>query len=273
MHRQVLDRDNSSSSHEPLVMLVTEEIAQAIKHGQMFLHYLPTVSLTDSHCSGAEALVRWRRRRAVLPAGAFIPLIENTPVSGMMTYWVIDSVAEELGVWLDENPAAHISINVPPEILGRGGLAYAAMRSGLHSRMSQVMLEITERGVPDRLGFEALRSLAERGVRLALDDTSLSGTNLALLSRCEFAVVKLDRQLTWQLEPDHEKPTWFNGLEALLKNSAVQVIAEGVETEYQAEQLKNIGVQMAQGYFFSPPLSARQLMQFYVDKAGPQLAS
>src|SRR5688572_20861225 len=123
MHRHVLDRNNSSSSPGRSLMLVTEEIAQAIKHGQMFLHYLPTVSLTDSHCEGAEALVRWRRRRAVLPAGAFIPLIENTPVSGMMTYWVIDSVAEELGVWLDEHPAAHISINVPPEILGRGGLA------------------------------------------------------------------------------------------------------------------------------------------------------
>jgi EAL domain-containing protein (putative c-di-GMP-specific phosphodiesterase class I) len=246
-------------------MTVTEEVAHAIKHGQMFLNYLPTVSLTDLSCAGAEALVRWRRRRAVLPAGAFIPLIENTPVSGMMTYWVIDSVADELGVWLDEHPTAHISINVPPEILGRGGLAYAALKSGLHSRMSQVMLEITERGVPDRLGLDALRNLAELGVRLALDDTSLSGTNLALLARCEFSVVKLDRELTWQLEPNLPKPSWFNGLESLLKNSSVQVIAEGVENEYQAEEFKRIGVQMAQGYFFSPPISARELMQFYDD--------
>jgi sensor c-di-GMP phosphodiesterase-like protein len=262
----VLDNPRHRMSNPP--MSVSEEIVHAIKHGQMFLHYLPTVSLADEHCAclGAEALVRWRRRRAVLPAGAFIPLIENTPVSGMMTYWVIDSIAEELGEWLDGHPAAHISINVPPEILGRGGLAYAAMRSGLQSRISQVVLEITERGVPDRLGFDALRGMAEMGVRLALDDASLSGTNLALLARCEFSVLKLDRELTWQLDPQKPKPTWLDGLAALLKNSALQVIAEGVETEYQAEQLKGIGVQMAQGYLFSPPLSARQLMQFYGEK-------
>jgi sensor c-di-GMP phosphodiesterase-like protein len=248
-------------------MSVADEVLHAMNQGKLFLNYLPTVSLADEHCVGAEALVRWRRRRAVLPAGAFIPLIENTPVSGVMTYWVIDSVAVEMGTWLDDHPDAHISINVPPEILGRGGLAYASVRSGLHKRISQVVLELTERGVPDRLGFEAIRSLAERGVRLALDDTMLSGTNLALLARCEFSVLKLDRELTWQLDPKKPKPTWLDGLEALLKCSALQVIAEGVESEYQAEQLKSIGVQMAQGYLFSPPLSARQLMQFYAMKA------
>jgi sensor c-di-GMP phosphodiesterase-like protein len=247
-------------------MSVTDEIAHAMKHGKLFLHYLPTVSLADEHCVGAEALVRWRRRKAVLPAGAFIPLIENTPVAGMMTYWVIDSVAAEMGTWLDEHPDAHISINVPPEILGRGGLAYASLRSGLETRKNQIVLELTERTVPDRLGFEAIQEMAKSGVRLALDDTMLNGTNLALLARCEFAILKLDRELTWQLEPQKPKPVWFDGLAALLKNSSLQVIAEGVESEYQAEQLKQIGVQMAQGFLFSTPLSARQMMQFYAAK-------
>jgi EAL domain-containing protein (putative c-di-GMP-specific phosphodiesterase class I) len=247
-------------------MSTTDDIASAMKHGKLFLHYLPTVSLADEHCVGAEALVRWRRSRAVLPAGAFIPLIENTPVSGMLTYWVIDTVAAELGTWLDEHPDVHLSINVPPEILGRGGLAYASMRSGLQAREHQIVLEITERGVPDRLGLDAIQALAQQGVRLALDDVTLTGTNLALLARCEFTMVKLDRELIWQLDPQKPKPTWFAGLAALLKSSPLQVVAEGVESEYQAEQLRTIGVQMAQGYYFSTPLSARQLMQYYAEK-------
>lgn len=244
-------------------MSLTEEITRAMSHGELFLNYLPTVSLSDAHCVGAEALVRWRRRKVVLPAGAFIPLIENTPVSGMITYWVIETIAAELGSWLDEHPEAHISINVPPEILGRGGLAYASARSGLQARVDQIVLEITERGIPDRLGFEAIQELAKRGVRLALDDLTLSGTNLALLARCDFSVVKLNRELTWQLEPAKPKPEWVDGLTSVLKNSALQVVAEGVESEYQVEQLKTIGVQMAQGYFYSMPLTARELMEFY----------
>lgn len=244
-------------------MSLTEEITRAMSHGELFLNYLPTVSLSDAHCVGAEALVRWRRRKVVLPAGAFIPLIENTPVSGMITYWVIETIAAELGSWLDEHPEAHISINVPPEILGRGGLAYASARSGLQARVDQIVLEITERGIPDRLGFEAIQELAKRGVRLALDDLTLSGTNFALLARCDFSVVKLNRELTWQLEPAKPKPEWVDGLTAVLKNSALQVVAEGVESEYQVEQLKTIGVQMAQGYFYSMPLTARELMEFY----------
>ncbi len=246
-------------------MPLSEEIARAMKHGELFLNYLPTVSLADARCLGAEALVRWRRRKVVLPAGAFIPLIENTPVSGMITYWVIDTVAAELGAWLDDHPDAHLSINVPPEILGRGGLAYATLHSGLQGRVDQIVLEITERGIPDRLGQEALQALAKHGVRLALDDVTLSSTNLALLMRSDFSIVKLNRELTWQIKPQEPQPTWFEGLAALLKNTALEVIAEGVESEYQADQLRGIGVQMAQGYFYSMPIGARELMDFYAE--------
>jgi sensor c-di-GMP phosphodiesterase-like protein len=102
-------------------MSISEDIRAALDRGELFLEYLPTVVLADSHCVGAEALVRWRRGDVVLPAGAFIPLIENTPVSGTLTYWVLDTVAAQLGAWLTANADVHVSINVPPEILGRGG--------------------------------------------------------------------------------------------------------------------------------------------------------
>lgn len=243
--------------------LISENLREALERGELFLEYLPTVMLADSHCVGGEALVRWRRNGEVLQAEAFIPLIENTPVSGTLTYWVIDTVAKELGTWLRTNAGAHISINVPPEILGRGGLAYVASRAGLCGHLRQIVLEVTERGVPDRLGLQALNLMTERGVRIALDDVMMSGANLALLTRCNFSMIKLDRELIAQLTPDKPEPEWVSGLREVLKQSSVQVVAEGVTSAHQARVLNAIGVQMAQGYFYSAEITAPALMALY----------
>lgn len=101
-------------------------IKTALENGELFLEYLPTVSIEHNRCIGAEALIRWRRQSEVVLPESFIPIVENTPLSGVMTYWVIDTVAHELGDWLRANDSIQLSINVPPEVLGRGGLEYAA---------------------------------------------------------------------------------------------------------------------------------------------------
>lgn len=244
-------------------MIKPSDVRAALDRGELFIEYLPTVTLSDRRCVGAEALVRWRRAGSVLQPADFVPVVEDTPMSGTLTYWVIDTVATELSDWLALHPEVQIGINVPPEILGRGGIEYAARRSGLRARADQIVLEITERGVPDRLGLDALNAMAERGVHIALDDVVLSGVNLALLTRCSFNIVKIDRHLTAQLVPDGARPEWLAGLTSLLESSGVQVIAEGIESQHQSETLLEAGVQMGQGFLFSTPLVARDLKAFY----------
>jgi sensor c-di-GMP phosphodiesterase-like protein len=239
-------------------------IRAALEAREFFLVYQPIVSLGDGVCFGAEALIRWGREHGVtLVAGEFIPMTDRTPLSGAITYWVIDTVAEELGVWLLNNPTACISINVPPEILGRGGLEYAAIKSGLRARAAQLIVEVTERGVPDQLGIDALNSIPATGARVALDDTTLSGANLALLTRCNFDFVKIDRLLVDEIAPDKPSPRWLGGLSALLKATSLQVIAEGVQTAFQAEILKAAGVQYGQGHHFSLPRSASDFKRYF----------
>jgi EAL domain-containing protein (putative c-di-GMP-specific phosphodiesterase class I) len=119
--------------------------------------------------------------------------------------------------------------------------------------------------VPDRLGLDALNLMAARGVRLALDDVMMTGTNLALLTRCKFSMIKLDREIIAQLLPGRPAPSWLDGLESLLKSSPVEVVAEGVQSEYQAQTLNSIGVQMAQGHFYSTTLTAPALIEFHRD--------
>jgi sensor c-di-GMP phosphodiesterase-like protein len=246
-------------------MVTIEDMCTAMDSNELFVEYQPIVLLNDASCIGAEALVRWRRADTIVQPSEFLRAISNTPLSGRLTYWVIDTVAADLGDWLGEHPQVQISINIPPEILGRGGLQYAAQRSGLYARANQIVLEITEHGVPDQLGLEALNMMAERGLRVALDDVALNGVNLALLARCNFSAIKLDCELTSQLVPSAPSPQWLAAIGSLLRNTSLQVIAEGVETQYQADVLHGAGVQMAQGYLFSASLAAPALIAYHAN--------
>lgn len=245
-------------------MITTDSLLEGMSRNEFFLKYLPTVSLADGRCTGAEALVRWRRPAGVLQPMDFIPSAENTPVVGLLTYWVFDTVAAELGAWLRAHPGAHISINVPPEILGRGGLLYAAQKSGLSEFTSQIILEITERGVPDAMGVEAMNLANTLGVRVALDDVTLTGgANLAIWARTSFHVIKLDRSLVAQIAADMPRPDWLGGIAALVQSSKLLAIAEGVETQLQRTTLREAKIQEAQGFLFSPPLSAERFIGYH----------
>jgi sensor c-di-GMP phosphodiesterase-like protein len=251
-------------------MIDLDEIQSGLAQNEFFLEYLPTISLTDGRCIGAEALIRWRRASGIVPPGEFIPLIENTPLSGLITYWVMDTVAAELGEWLRTNREAHISINVPPEIMGRGGMAYSALKSGLMEQASQLILEITERGTPDRLGVESIDYCPGMGVRVALDDVTLAGgPNLAVLARCDFYAIKLDRSLVGQIGPQCSTPEWLKSITALLDSSRLVVIAEGVETHQQFTRLRAAKIQAAQGFYFSRPIPAAAFMAFHRDYGVP----
>ena len=249
-------------------MITVEEVSAGLARGEFFLEYLPTVSLADRRCVGAEALTRWRQPSGVVPPDEFIPLIEGTSTSGLLTYWVMEIVARELGDWLADHKEFHIGINVPPELLGRGGLEYAATIAGLGKLRRQIVLEVTERGVPDRMGVEALEAASKTGVRVALDDVTLSGANLAVLLRSHLEIIKLDRSLIAQIGPECPRPAWLAGLSALLQATGVQVIGEGVETEAQAEALRASGVSMVQGYYFSRPVPSEGLKAYYSQASG-----
>ena len=208
-------------------------------------------------------MIRWRRGSEVVAPLDFIPLVENTPLSGLITYWVIDTVAQELGNWLRANEGVHISINVPPEIIGRGGLEYAATKSGLMDVAHKFVMEITERGVPDKLGVDALNSAPRYGLRIALDDTGVSDGTLIILSRVRVDIIKIDKSLVSQIHGKEGSPRWMQMLPALMQATDLEVIAEGVEFASQVEMIKKAGIKMAQGWYFSPPLSARAFEAFY----------
>jgi sensor c-di-GMP phosphodiesterase-like protein len=245
-------------------MLDLKTIQDGFENGEFALEYLPIVSLElGQRCVGVEALVRWERPSGVVFPDDFIALTENTPLSGLLTYWVIDQVAIELGGWLRNHDGVTLHINVPPEILGRGGLEYAAQKSGLSDVRHKIVLEITERGLPDQMGLLALDHAARQGVRIAIDDVKIDPAHVLILSRCNVQIIKLDKSVLLDHGEDGAMPRWAQALTVLLNTTDLEVIAEGVETAEQLALLKAAGVRQAQGYYFSPPLRANAFLQYF----------
>lgn len=250
--------------NEPTFSIDQNTIRQALTRQEFFLEYLPTVCLSDGGLVGAEALIRWRRPEGVLDPAAFLPVAERTPLSGLITYWVIETIASELGLWLWGLPEIHLSLNVPSEILGRGGMEYAANKTGLKRLAPQIVMEVTERGLPDVIGVESLANMWGQQVQVAIDNVTLvDAGHLAIMLRCKFTWLKIDRSLIEQIQPDTPPPPWLEGINALMAVTPLKIVAVGVETEYQATVLRTAGIPYAQGLYFSRPLTAAKLQAFF----------
>jgi EAL domain-containing protein (putative c-di-GMP-specific phosphodiesterase class I) len=241
-----------------------DRVEEGLKNGEFFLEYLPTVELDSGRCIGAEALSRWRRPWGVAKPADFLPQIENTALAGLLTYWVLEQIAQDFLSWLKVHDA-FISFNAPPEIIGRGGMYFVAEKSGLMDVKDKIIVEITERGVPDGIAVESLSRAVERGFRLALDDVGIGGASLLVLARCNVEMVKLDRHLVARMCGDQPLPGNLDALAALLKTGTLKVVAEGVESAEQAEAIGKAGVRLAQGYHFSRPLSAEAFKTYFAE--------
>ena len=252
-------------------MVTPADIQAGLDRGEFFLEYQPVVALSDRRCVGCEALLRWRRLGRVVGPRDFIPLAEESALGGLLTYHAIETAARELGPWLLAHPHLFMGINVPPALLGRGGIEYAAYKTGYHQTLrNQLVLEVTERGIPDSMGMNEMEEAARSGVRFALDDVMLDSANLAVLSRCKFHIIKIDRQLVAGIRPGEPRPEWLAGLAALLSATDLQVIAEGVENAHQEAVLRDAGIPLAQGFLYSHPLAARALQAFHAWHEQPQ---
>lgn len=244
-------------------MFSHSEILSAFHNQDFFLEYMPTIRLADNRCVGAEALVRWRRGDRIVQPMEFIPFIENTSLIGPLTYRVVELVGKELGGWLRMHDDAHIAINVSPQLIGRGGIRYAAVTAGMTDLLEKLVFEITERGIPDSLSLAAIRECKELGARIALDDVNANEDNLIALMHIRSDFVKFDKSFVDQLSETSWSDEKMAGIAALIHIGNFGVIIEGVETAEQIEILKNAGVQFAQGWYFSHPLSASDFIEYF----------
>ncbi|MFF8828704.1 putative bifunctional diguanylate cyclase/phosphodiesterase [Streptomyces sp. NPDC015131] len=243
---------------------LTTALPAALDRGEFFIEYQPLVHLGDGSVHGAEALVRWcHPQHGVLGPDRFIPLAEHTGLIVPLGRWVLQEAVRQARFWnrnhADGGPL-RINVNLSPTQLHHPNLVADTVdvleRSGLDP--GALCLEVTESALigADEDLLKPLRQLAEMGVDIALDDFGTGYSNLANLRRLPVSVLKLDRSFTQSMQQHPVDPVDLKiveGIVSLAHSLELAVTVEGVETGAQAEQLRELGCDTAQGWYYARP--------------------
>ncbi|MFW3172473.1 putative bifunctional diguanylate cyclase/phosphodiesterase [Geodermatophilus sp. CPCC 206100] len=240
-----------------------QELAVALDDHQLRLVYQPVVDLADERVVGFEALLRWDSPTlGAVPPNEFVPVAEELGLIEDIGAWVLREACRTAAAWRREHAAAAdttMAVNVSAVQLASPDLTdhvrAALATSGLPAEA--LVLEVTETalvGDPERAA-ESLAALRELGVRLALDDFGTGYSSLGYLQQFTVDVLKVDRSFVATIT-DEGVPAIVRGLIDLGRALDLEVVAEGVETAAQRDQLSAGRCDRAQGFLFAQPLEA-----------------
>jgi diguanylate cyclase (GGDEF)-like protein/PAS domain S-box-containing protein len=239
------------------------ELRRAIADSELFLLYQPVFDLRDGSMLGAEALVRWRHaERGVISPVEFIPVAERRGLISAIGHFVLNEACRQLAAWTNAGrctEALTIGVNLSGRELrdpGLGGNVAATLaRHGIAPE--RLVLEITENVLIGELGdaHRAIESIAKLGVRIALDDFGTGYSTLAHLRHLRTDILKIDRSFVSQLGGHSRDREIIAAVTGMAHALGMTVIAEGVETQDQRDELTAIGCDAAQGYLFAQPLT------------------
>lgn len=240
------------------------DLRTALERQQIEIHYQPIVRLEDNSIAGFEALMRWRHpQRGMLSPAEFIPLAEETGLIVPLGSYAVERAAVELRRWQTNFPSRDpifCSVNV-------------SARQLLRSEFFDDVIDILDRQQPARLSLkleltesvimqnpesmaEALSHLKESGAGLALDDFGTGFSSLAYLQRFPFDTVKIDRSFITDMAHNDETPVVLRSIIRLAHDLDMSVVAEGVETQLEASNLRQLQCEFAQGFLFGAPMTA-----------------
>ena len=237
------------------------DLRQAVEQKEFSVFYQPIVCLQTGRLSGFEALVRWNHpRRGLVSPGDFIPVAEETGLIVPIGDWVLNEACKhirECQLYSPSHRSLSLSVNLSarqvaqPDLLEQIKQALATSKLNPHC----LKLEITESVVMENaeaaaLMFKQLRSL---GVQLSIDDFGTGYSSLSYLHRFPLNYLKIDRSFVMRLTTDNDNAI-VRTISTLARNLGMEVIAEGIETEEQYQQLKMLGCEYGQGYLFSRPV-------------------
>ena len=243
---------------------VETELRKAIEEHQFVLYYQPTIDLASGIITGVEALVRWQHpRRGLVFPNEFIPLAEETGQIVPLGKWVIREACRQARAWHLEIPSIEpitLSVNLSPRQLRHPNIvrdvADALDDSGLAP--SCLVLEITESGLMTDTAatLNRLFELKSLGVKLAIDDFGTGYSSFAYLRRFPVDTLKIDKSFVDGIATEPTASALVDAMIRIAKTLNLETIAEGVEKIEQADRLRALHCDTAQGYLYSRPIPA-----------------
>ncbi|CAB3802436.1 EAL domain-containing protein [Pararobbsia alpina] len=246
------------------------ELEAAIRRREIAVQYQPIVELATRRCVGAEALARWHHRGTAISPDIFIELAERHGLIQSITDLVLDRVIAELGGFLRSHPDCYVSINVSAvDLTSRRFLDYLGQRlNGTGIEPAQIRIEATERGFVDaQAAVQVIQAFREAGHPVYIDDFGTGYSSLSYLQTLPVDALKIDKSFVDTIGYEAASSSVAPHIIGLAQTLGLDVVAEGVEHEEQAAYLYESGARFAQGWLFSPALSAEAFMRFV--EAGP----
>jgi len=254
------------------------ELRRALENDEFELYFQPQVRLNNASIIGAEALLRWNHpERGLLAPAAFLSVLEASPFAPAVGDWILNTACKETAAWRKHgHPDFRIAVNLFGAQFNTGELPRQVASALLASELppDALELEITEnimlRG--DETLIAPLHEIREWGVRIAFDDYGTGYASLSLLKRCPVTRLKIDRTFVRDVCHEEEDAAIVQAILYLARRFGLDVIAEGIETEPQAEALRMYGCTEAQGFLYGHPMTARQLTSLLRDNRATSAA-
>ena len=232
------------------------ELTVALDDEQLAVHFQPVVDLRTARIRGVEALLRWDHpEHGLLPAAAFLPAVDGTPVMLEVTRFVLTEACRAVAAGAP--PGWSLSVNITAADAAREALldevAAALELAGMPA--ARLVLEVTETGLLSNLDDSArvLRRLTSTGVTVALDDFGSGYSSLRLLRELPISELKVDALFVRQLDTNAGDAAIVGNVIRLADAFGASVVAEGVEHVGQAAVLRQLGCKFGQGFLWSRP--------------------
>ena len=250
--------------HTPARLAMMIELANAIRDGELVLHFQPKVALATGAVVGFEALVRWPHRRlGLLLPEAFLPSAEGSDVLHPLTYWVIEQAIAQLARWSVLRPDLTMAVNLSVRILLDANCSQRIeeiiRRNGVDP--SRVEFELTETAIlaDPESASTMLRRITATGARLAIDDFGTGYSSLTYLTRFPVDVIKIDRSFVSDMANGEQSRAIVRSTVQLARSLGLEVVAEGIENRATVDALQAVGCEHAQGFYFAAPAPAAEV--------------
>ena len=258
----VRQHDDALSAQDERRLRLEGDMERALARQEFQLRYQPQV---DRHGAviGVEALIRWQHpTEGLISPDDFLPIAEENGLILPIGEWVLREAARQARRWFDDGHRLRTAVNLSPRQLSDqqfpAFIAQVLEASGLPPALLE--LELTETGLIDLGAAHGVLDEARRlGVRIAVDDFGTGYSSLERVTNIRPDVLKIDRVFVAQL-PASGARSVIAATVALAAGEGIEVVAEGVETEAQLGCLIDLGVDLFQGYLFSPPTTAAEVM-------------
>ena len=274
--------DREMHAHNLNLLELETDLRRAVERKEFELRYQPIIQLADGKIREFEALLRWRHPRyGLVGPDRFVSTAEESGLIIPIGNWIIGEACRQIGEWQRRSAIElAVSVNLSAKQLMHPSLV-DEIRTALEQaelRPAQLKLEVTESTVMEHSdrSMKVLSALSRLGVSLSTDDFGTGYSSLSYLQRFPFDRLKIDRSFIDEMGSSDKSAAIVKTILMLGDNLGIEVVAEGIETERQYEDLISLGCRLGQGFYFSKPVDSAEaqkiisegLEQFNSDRTG-----